>query len=563
MIAAMACSRAPEDIPRGRIHLAIGTPGTAHARKTFVEPEGVFSPGVGSYGIYFRVNGEVPEHIEYGLPPDGALIPWSRWRSGEVEVRVELCQVRDVVAARVSLTNRGVREAEARLTASIREVGPAGGPIEETSMREDAYFVDGRVALVPTGAFARLLPGESRVIGFVAPVKCDGDRQDCLSSTDVDALFVEAAAYWKSDVSIETPDRRWNEAFSTIPSHIAMTLDEGGALDVAILNYETFTRDAVYMIAVLERKGMHAMAERAIEYLLAHPFSGRPEPEADNPGQVLWIAGEHYLHTRDEAWRSRILPKVLELTRIIEERPRYVMVDGKRKELIPGACDGIHPEYTEAFDIAGLRAAAMLTNDGRWSALAEQRVRQYDGRFGNDPTAGYGAYTWPARLYGEQYESISPQPPSEWRYFAPAAAHQALLAGNRETAARTLALHFEEPQLRGWYVLDEGGPSEPGYWPKLRTTWRAEVAMPHGWAIAELWLLIRDSLVYEDGNRLVLLAGVPEEWLSQRIAVRNLPTHFGPLSFVYENGVLTTSGAAPPGGITVARGSGGSGPPAP
>ena len=32
----------------------------------------------------------------------------------------------------------------------------------------------------------------------------------------------------------------------------------------------------------------------------------------------------------------------------------------QRKQLKPGACDGYHPEYTEAFDIAGIRAAAAL-----------------------------------------------------------------------------------------------------------------------------------------------------------------------------------------------------------
>jgi hypothetical protein len=589
MLLAAACSRAPQEQSRGRIHLAIGTPGTVDTLKTFVEPEGVFSPGVGSYGVYLRVNGEVPRDVEYGLPADGALIPWSRWRQRDIEVRTELCQVRHVVAARVTVTNRGARATKARVRAEVREVGPAGGSFKRASTKDGAVFVDGHVAVVPAGADLELAPGASRTIGFIAPVlpgrRATGHQWDestearldrgepgksgavqpdlglaGYKAMNVDALFAEAAAYWKSETFVETPDRRWNEAFNAIPSHIAMTLDAGDALDVAVLNYNTFTRDAVYMIAVLDGKGRHALARRAIGYLLAHPFSGRAQPEADNPGQVLWIAGEHYLQTRDDAWRARIASRVVEIARIIEERPRYVDVDGTRKELIPGACDGIHPEYTEAFDIAGLRAAAMLTNDARWSKLAARRLAEYDERFGKDPAAGYGAYAWPARLYRghERFANIPAQKPSEWRYFALAAAHQALLAGNRDTAARTLQTHFEEPQLRGWYVLDEGGGSAPGIWPKLRTTWRAEVAMPHGWALAELWLLMRDSLVYEDGDRLVLLAGVPEEWLQQRIAVHNLPTHFGPLSFVYDQGVLTTSGAKPPGGITVGRGSAGS-----
>ena len=56
----------------------------------------------------------------------------------------------------------------------------------------------------------------------------------------------------------------------------------------------------------------------------------------------------------------------------------------RRKKLVPGACDGHHPEYTEAFDIAGLRAAAVVAeaagkedDAGRWRKLADELFRQY------------------------------------------------------------------------------------------------------------------------------------------------------------------------------------------
>jgi hypothetical protein len=621
--------------PRGRVHVAIGVPATVDTLKTIVEAEGGFSPGVGSYGISFwlydgKLTAPTMEHMQvaYG----GMPIPWSEWRASDVVVRSEVCEVQRagdqfVAAARVTLTNRGDRDARVSLFAAVRSLGPAGWPVHAMSVEDGALFADGELALEPnvkpsaagvanddrvgvdaargdvprrtvarsrdgnaTGALrfdVTLAPGASRTIGFVAPVlpgrraaahRWDETAEARLDTSvpnssgvlqrqaqrglNTDALFAQAAAYWNrllGSAAIETPDQRWNEAFAAIPAHIAMTLDAGGAPDVAVVNYNTFTRDAVYSIGVLDRKGMHAIAEQAIDYLFAHPFSGRAEPEADNPGQVLWIAGEHWKQTHDEVWRARVQPEVAKLAMLIERyrttpEPHYVEVDGKQKRLVPGACDGIHPEYTEAFDIAGLRAAALLTKDTRWNALAAKLMQAYDARFGVDPAAGYGTYTWPARLYEshEQFRKLPPQKPSEWRYFALAAAHQALLAGNGQTAARTLRMHFDEPQLRGWYVLDEGGGSAPGNWPKLRTTWRAEVAMPHAWAIAELWLLMRDSLVYEDGDRLVLLAGVPEEWLSREIKVRDLPTSFGKLSFTYRDGKLTVeSDVKPPGGFRV------------
>src|SRR5207248_1937604 len=97
--------------------------------------------------------------------------------------------------------------------------------------------------------------------------------------------------------------------------------------------------------------------------------------------------------------------------------------------------------------------------------------------------------------------------------FPLATAHQGLLAGNREAASVTIAKHLDHEQMRGWYAFDEGGASGPGGWHHVNTNWKKGVAMPHGWAIAEMALLLRDALAFEDGGRLVLLAGVPVEWL--------------------------------------------------
>ena len=69
--------------------------------------------------------------------------------------------------------------------------------------------------------------------------------------------------------------------------------------------------------------------------------------------------------------------------------------------------------------------------------------------------------------------------------------------------------------------------------------------------MAELWLLLRDSLVFEDNNQLVLLSGVPEEWIADKMefSFKDIPTYFGKLSLSCKeepNGIsLTLSGAQP------------------
>jgi hypothetical protein len=611
----LACSRAEEPVRRAAVHIAIGVPDTLDALKTFVDDDGSFSPGAGSYGVSFSVDDLQQTQIARGLSGGGALVPWVRWRSGEIEVLEELCSVRPdgaiVAAARVTLTNRGAAPREVVLRARVRESGPAGWPFRRITFDDGALLVDGHTAVVADRAATHdrdslrlsfsLAPGASRQARFVCPVLAgrrawrhrwdgkseevqldlatpgdDGPPQPDLGiaayrAMSVDALFAEALRTARGAASIEVPDVRWSEAFRAVPAHIALTMNDGTP-DVAVVNYNTFTRDGVYMTAVLQQSGAHALAARAVESFLRTPFSGRVQPEADNPGEVLWIAGEQWKVVRDHNWLARIYPQAMRLAALIETlrtTPDPHFVGGKR--LIPGACDGLHPEFTEAFDIAGLRAAAELARDSgdaaaaaHWQSLAAELLRRYDDRFAGNLGREYGSYCvlWPARLYplerGKAHERFIGTPPQDangWRYFPLATAHQGLLAGHRAAAHETLARHFALDSMRGWYALDEGGESGPGIWPKLRTTWNPRVAMPHGWALAELWLLLRDSVVFEDEDRLVLFAGVPPQWFASPMRVEHLGTHYGPLTLRWtpdENGAtLELSGAAPPGGFVL------------
>jgi hypothetical protein len=448
------------------------------------------------------------------------------------------------------------------------------------------------------GFFCPVLPGRHAVghrwdgvskwaqMDLADPISGDGGalqpefEVDALRDLKVDDLFEQAEKEWRNlagQVTLKLPDPRWAECFRAITEHAALAMNEG-APDVSVINYNVFNRDGVYVANILQKAGAFALAEWAIDYFLTHPFNGRVEPEADNPGQILWILGEHWKFTRDRAWLERVYPSAQKIAAMIEyyrttPEPHWVSATSldfgdalppeKRQRLRPGACDGTHPEYTEAFDVAGMRAMVTLaqamskTEDtAKWGAVAERLGQEYDQRYGANLRKGqYSDYAvlWPCRLYPfqeprvrEQFGKIGPQQPTSWRYFPLARAHQGFLAGNRAAAAATLATHLDHEQMRGWYAFDEGGPSGPGNWGKVRSDWRVErntdgsaksaMAMPHGWAIAEMQLLLRDALAYENGDNLILFAGVPEEWFAQPMEIHNLPTHFGPLSISLQPG---------------------------
>ena len=668
--------------PRAGMHIPIGLPNTVDTLKTFVEAEGCFSPGFGSYGLYFWLYDSAAGKLTaptmpgvscaHGLLRKDSLIPWSAWEAAGLAVRSEVCEVRRespagevfIVGARVILTNSGQEARKVALYAALRPLGPAGFAVKDLSVSEDgtALLVDGHPALVanqaPSGAGVaatdavgqaalagklpaeksatsengdcsgalcfdvELAPGAAKTFGFVCPVlpgrRAVGhqwgpggkDNYKELAQPnppeggslqpdpglkyyqrlDAAKLFEEAAAGWQGllgRVKLKLPDVRWEECFAATAAHVTLCLNEG-APDASVINYTTFNRDAVYNVNIFQKAGLNELATEAIGHFLKHPFNGRPYAEADNPGQDLWILAEHWRFTRDREWLEKVYPSARKLAALIRyyrttPPPHWVNLNGlefgeavpkeQRAEFKLGRCDGSHPEYTEAFDLAGLRAGVLLAQGlsqaddaTAWGTLAGQLFGEYGKKFGARLPKDYGSYSmlWPCRLYPlesgpahEQFRNVGAQQPGGWRYFPLATAHQGLLAGNRAAGHGTLARHLDHEQMRGWYAFDEGPYSGPGGWGYVRTKWKPDRAMPHGWAIAEVFLLLRDSLLFEDGERIVLLGGVPEDWFTPKgtWGFTDLPTHFGKCSLSYEpkteGATVKLSGATPPQGFVL------------
>jgi hypothetical protein len=62
--------------------------------------------------------------------------------------------------------------------------------------------------------------------------------------------------------------------------------------------------------------------------------------------------------------------------------------------------------------------------------------------------------------------------------------------------------------------------------------------MPHNWASAEFIRLVRHLLVFERGETLELLSGLPENWIYPGAVaeLEKTPTRFGPVSLKLEIG---------------------------
>lgn len=686
--------RGPLD-PLGKIHIPIGVADSLDTLKTFVEAEGNFSPGFGSYGIYFwvydkddkKLYAPTMDGMKCKRSIDGAMIPSCEWDADGLETLTRICAVKrkspvgDVMCdgAEFSVFNESGTLRNFSVYVALRALGPAGFPIKEIDVdaSSTALQVEGHPALIANsppkaigvsaddvvGTLAmedkvpaektassaagrcsgimrydfKLEYGDAVSLGFICPVlpgrRAVGHRWDGKSpwaqkdeatvnpteggvlqpdpgvayyqALKVKTLFDEAYTYghdltWRAGIILPRVDGiHWINCFHAIVGHAAMSMNEG-APDVTVINYNVYNRDGVYIANIMQKAARFDLAEKCIDYFLAHPFNGRVQPEADNPGQILWIMGEHWKFTRDKKWLERMYPSAKKIVAMIDyfrNAPGKHFVSStsldfgdalpaeKRQELKPGACDGTHFEYTEAFDLAGIRAAVALADamgdtesSAGWKKMADSFFSAYDTKFGASLGKGYGSYSvlWPCRIYPfddgkahEQFKGIGGKESKSWRYFPLATAHQGLLAGNREAGYKTIENHLKHPQMQGWYAFDEGGDSGQGNWTKVLTTWNPSIAMPHGWAIAEMHLLLRDSLLFEDGERAVLLAGVSPLWFKPdpndpehdeeyvEIELSRFPTHFGTCAMKWKGmktgATIAVAFERPPAGGVVLR----------
>lgn len=161
----------------------------------------------------------------------------------------------------------------------------------------------------------------------------------------------------------------------------------------------------------------------------------------------------------------------------------------------------------------------------------------------------YAAYWDAERCPGGEYRSAP-----LWTYFEAGHAHNYMFLGEREKAWVSIEHFLSSHIAPGLYTYHEGDGDENSFnlWQRLRGWDRIKYVTPHGWTGAELFHLLRDGLVYEDGDDLVIGAGVPQAWVDggRPFGVSRIPTHFGRVSWTYDpgSGKLTTDCDRPFGG---------------
>ena len=337
-----------------------------------------------------------------------------------------------------------------------------------------------------------------------------------------------------------------------------------------------------------------------------------PVPEHDSHGEFIYLVAEYWRHTQDRPTVERMWPHVLRAAAYIDslrQQRRTAEFQAADKRAFFGilppsishegySAKPMHSYWDDFFALRGLKDAAelakalgrseayqltFLRDDFRrdlyasiQTAMAQHRIDfipgaadlgDFDatsttiavapvGEHGLMPEAVARALDRTFERYWEEFVARrdGTKPSDSYTPYELRTVGTMVRLGNRDRAHQLLDWFFKDQRPAAWYQWAEVVWRDPAT-PKFIGD------MPHTWVGSDYIRSVLDMLAFEReaDSSLVIGAGVPEAWISERpgVTVRRLSTHYGPLSFTMRNegGSVRVSMQAgvrvPPGGIVV------------
>jgi len=413
-------------------------------------------------------------------------------------------------------------------------------------------------------------------------------------------------------VQLTLPDPRFADSLHAQSAHLLMSLVGREPRPGEPTNYPLpWLRDGAYTTVALARAGYVALARELVGEFAERDFFGGFGSEGDGPAFGLWVMDEVAQQARDPALDRFLYPHAFRKAEFIGEMMEAkhtlhmapipgpivpslrddkdmapstsVICDAAKDGLIVGRMDGHRPIlFINAVNYMGLvRAARLAERVGeqaiakRWLARADKLKKAWRKGFDtpertNDRTSISSLWpTFVAHDARKEFRDLleerwaAQRTPDggfktarEWTYFDAAEMHQWTMLGLPERTWTTLEHYWKHQQSSpGLYTWSEGSGEENtfGLWPHVRGWLAPKHVTPHYWTASEMLLLQLDMLAYveESGSdaTYVLGGGVPKAWLNAPLAVSNVGTSRGVVSWKYANGKLEATIEGRPGRV--------------
>ena len=379
----------------------------------------------------------------------------------------------------------------------------------------------------------------------------------------------------ENELIIDVPDDNINRIFNSNKIYLK-SLINSEYITPGPLTYKKFWfRDSAYMIPALMKIGDLKRAEKIIEYfkkkIKRDGYFQSQVGEWDSNGQAIFTMAEYYRYTKDKEFLNEFYPYIKKGAEWIE-RKRKKYVDSYR--LLPSSFSAEHfgPNdlyyYDDYFGLKGLLDASSLANEIGNKNDSENFLKYYlefkndvrkaidkdqkrlnkkicVGAFGRNIDASIIAtFTsiFPLNLdLLSKDEIMNSYEELRKRFFVNNCFYQnithsginlyltleiaeALLYLNKEKEATNLFDSVISLLTKTYTGPEAINPKSLG---------GCEGDGHHGWLVAELIHFIRNSLLFEKENGVVILSGSRKEWFKDgdKILFNNGVTYFGNISF--------------------------------
>lgn len=392
-------------------------------------------------------------------------------------------------------------------------------------------------------------------------------------------------------VRLFAPDPRVERAWLRSLFHIVAAMDSALPRIAAVAYPVFWIRGCTSILQALDEAARSDLARPGYMHLLDTVFAGPFGPEPDACGLAIHAFTHHAALTGDRAFASQAFPAVATRVRWIErmiQTTRAIKATSSERlstsafapdanllcypaehGMVRGRGVGQPPFYINACCIGGLLEAAEMARRLNKHRLANRWQEQADAlellaaerllpNVCDDLDAMVAPHPMPLlatmrsalrdrleALFRASQSAATSRELSQYPYVHAAQAHNAIRLGMQALAWPVVNALLQQAADNGPIdvgVLPEGQPGGPEALPFANAAagngWlnpqTADGAnMPNCWAAAELMHLLRACFVYEEDERLILGAGVPEAWLTPgaRFGVANLPTTLGRVSY--------------------------------